>query len=71
MQFTGQHVPWKVTNGAVENLVLQVLQLHKIGVCHKLQVEQTWVIIDLMSVLWRVNLMLVLITNFWKTSRHK
>jgi hypothetical protein len=35
MQFVDQCAPWNIANGA-ENLVLQVLQFHYMGICHKI-----------------------------------
>jgi hypothetical protein len=34
MQIADQCAPWKIASGA-ENLVLQVLQFQKVGVCRK------------------------------------
>jgi hypothetical protein len=59
VRFTDQCIPWKATN-CVENLIFQVLQSQKVGVCCKLPGWAGYVIIELTSALWRVNLMLAL-----------
>jgi hypothetical protein len=56
MQTTSRHAPWKIASYS-ENIVLQALQFEKLSVCLKFPGGcRHQVIMDLVSALWRVNL---------------